>query len=66
MRCMTRDNKENEKSKEAVIVRLPTPVQTICIDWSTGQISAPEPIEHGGNVIPFTAPRRLACVGRQD
>jgi hypothetical protein len=56
-RCMTRDIKENEHSKEAEIVRLPTPSRTICIDWMTGQICAPEPIEHGGHVIPFTAPR---------
>jgi hypothetical protein len=54
---MTRDFKENEQSKEAEIVRLPTPVQTIWIDWSTGQIGAPEPVEHGGHFIPFTTPR---------
>jgi hypothetical protein len=54
---MTRDIKENEQSKEAEIVPLRTPLQTICIDWSTGQICAPEPIEHGGHVILFTAPR---------
>ena len=57
MRCMTRDNKENEQSKEAEVVRLRTPRRTIWIDWMTGQICAPEPIEHGGHVIPFTAPR---------
>ena len=56
-RCMTRDIKENEASKEAELVRLRTPLPTICIDWSTGLICAPEPIEHGGRVIPFTAPR---------
>jgi len=55
---MTSDNKENEQSKMAEIVRLPTPVQTIWIDWSTGQIGAPEPIEDGGHVIPFAAPSR--------
>jgi hypothetical protein len=54
---MTRDIKENEQSKEAELVRLRTPLRTICIDWSTGQICAPESIEHGGHVIPFTAPR---------
>jgi hypothetical protein len=53
---MTRDIKENEQRKEAELVRLRTPLRTICIDWSTGQICAPEPIEHGGHVIPFTAP----------
>ena len=56
-RCMTRDIKESEQSKEAEIVRLPTPARTIWIDWSTGQLCVPEPIEHGGHVIPFTAPR---------
>ena len=40
---MTRDIKESEQSKEAEIVRLPTPSRTICIDWMTGQICAPEP-----------------------
>jgi hypothetical protein len=54
---MTRDIKESEQSKEAEIVRLPTPARTIWIDWSTGQLCVPEPIEHGGRVIPFTAPR---------
>ena len=53
---MTRHNKENEQSKKAEIVRLPTPPETICIDWSTGQICAPEAIKHGGHVVPFTAP----------
>jgi hypothetical protein len=53
---MTRDIKENEQSNEAEIVRLPTPLPTICIDWSTGQICAPEPIEHGGRS--FHSPRR--------
>jgi hypothetical protein len=56
-RYMTRDIKESEQSKEAEIVRLPTPARTIWIDWSTGQLCVPEPIEHGGHVIPFTAPR---------
>jgi len=54
---VTRDIKESEQSNEAEIVRLPTPVQTICIDWSTGLICASEPIEHSGHVIPFTARR---------
>jgi hypothetical protein len=48
---MTRHIKEDE------LVRLRTPRRTIWIDWMTGQICAPEPIEHGGHVIPFTAPR---------
>ena len=54
---MTRDIKENEQSKEAELVRLRTPLPTICIDWSTGPICAPEPIEHSGHVIPFNPPR---------
>jgi hypothetical protein len=54
---MTRDIKENEQSKEAELVRLRTPLPTICIDWSTGLICVPEPIEHRGHVIPFSAPR---------
>jgi hypothetical protein len=62
---MTRDIKENEQNKEAELVRLRTPLRTICIDWSTGQICAPEPIEHGGHVIPFTAPRRGLCGKRK-
>ena len=52
---MARDIKESEQSKEAEIV-LPSPLPIICIDWSTGQLCAPEPIEHGGRVIPITAP----------
>jgi hypothetical protein len=54
---MIGDIKENEQSTEAELVRLRTPLPIICIDWSTGLICAPEPIEHGGHVIPFTAPR---------
>jgi len=54
---MTRHIKGDEQSKEAELVRLRTPLRTIWIDWMTGQICAPEPIEHGGHVIPFTAPR---------
>jgi hypothetical protein len=54
---MTRHIKEDEQSKEAKLVQFRTPSRTICIDWMTGQICAPEPIEHGGHVIPFTAPR---------
>jgi hypothetical protein len=46
------------KAKEAKVVPLLTPSRTIWIDWSTGEICTPEPIEHGGQVIPFTAPRR--------
>ena len=54
---MTRHIKEGEQSKEAEIVRLRTPPRNIWIDLMTGQICDPEPIEHGGQVIPFTAPR---------
>ena len=54
---MTRDIKENEQSKEAGVVRLRTPLPTICIDWSTGLICALEPVEDGGHVIPFSAKR---------
>jgi hypothetical protein len=54
---MTRHIKEEEQSKEAELVRLRTPPRTIWIDLMTGQICDPEPIEHGGQVIPFTAPR---------
>jgi hypothetical protein len=50
-------DRADEQSKEAELVRLPTPRQTIWIDLMTGKICAPEPIEHGGQVIPFTAPR---------
>jgi hypothetical protein len=38
-------------------VRLRTPPRNIWIDLMTGQFCDPEPIEHGGQVIPFTAPR---------
>ena len=62
---MTGDIKANEQGNTAEIVRLPTPSQTICIDWSTGQICAPEPIENGGRVIPFTAPRSGLCEKRK-
>jgi hypothetical protein len=51
-------DRADEQSKEAEIVPLLTPPRTIWIDWSTGEICTPEPIEHGGQVIPFTAPRR--------
>jgi hypothetical protein len=54
---MARDVKEKDQSKTAQIVRLRSPLRTICIDWSTEPICAPEPIEHGGQVILFTAPR---------
>jgi hypothetical protein len=50
-------DRADEQSKEAEIVPLLTPPRTIWIDWSTGEICTPEPIEHGGQVIPFTAPR---------
>ena len=56
---MTRHIKENEQRKEAEVVRLRTPPRKIWIDLMTGQICDPEPIEHGGQVIPFTAPRSV-------
>jgi hypothetical protein len=51
---MTRHIKEEEQSKEAELVRLRTPPRKIWIDLMTGTICDPEPIEHGGHVIPFT------------
>ena len=54
---MTRHIKENEQGKEAEVVRLRTPPRKIWIDLMTGTTCDPEPIEHGGQVIPFTAPR---------
>jgi len=54
---MTRHIKENKRGKEAEVVRLRTPPRKIWIDLMTRQICDPEPIEHGGQVIPFTAPR---------
>jgi len=48
-------DRADKQSKEAEIVPLLTPPRTI--DWSTGEICTPEQIEHGGQVIPFTAPR---------
>ena len=54
---MTRHIKENEQGKEAEVVRLRTPPRKIWIDLMTGTICDPEPIENGGQVIPFTAPR---------
>jgi hypothetical protein len=50
-------DRADEQSKEAELVRLRTPPRNIWIDWMTGTICDPEPIEHGGQVIPFTAPR---------
>ena len=50
-------DRADEQSKEAELVLLRTPPRIIWIDWMTGTICAPEPIEHGGQVIPFTAPR---------
>jgi hypothetical protein len=50
-------DRADEQSKEAELVRLRMSPRIIWIDWMTGTISAPEPIEHGGHVIPFTAPR---------
>lgn len=54
---MTRGIKENEQTKEAEILRLRPHPLTICVDWSTGLICAPEPIRQRGHVIPFPAPR---------
>lgn len=51
-------DRADEQRKEAEIVPLLTPPRSIWIDWSTGEICTPEPIEHGAQVIPFTAPRR--------
>jgi hypothetical protein len=50
-------DRADEQSKEAELVRLRTPPRKIWIDLVTGTICDPEPIEHGGQVIPFTAPR---------
>jgi len=50
-------DRADEQSKEAELVLLRTPPRIIWIDLMTGTICAPEPIEHGGQVIPFTAPR---------
>ncbi len=50
-------DRADEQSKEAELVRLRTPPRKIWIDLMTGQICDPEPIEHGGQVIPFTAQR---------
>jgi len=49
-------DRADEQSKEAELVRLRTPPRTIWIDLMTGQICDPKPIEHSGQVIPFTAP----------
>jgi hypothetical protein len=53
-------DRADEQSKEAEIVPLPTPPRTIWIDWSTGAICTPEPIEHGGQVSIHRAAPRLA------
>jgi hypothetical protein len=50
-------DRADEQRKEAEVVRLRTPPRKIWIDLMTGAICDPEPIEHGGQVIPFTAPR---------
>ena len=50
-------DRTDEQGKEAEVVRLCTPPRKIWIDLMTGQICEPEPIGHGGQVIPFTAPR---------
>jgi hypothetical protein len=62
---MTRHIQENEQGKEAGVVRLRTPPRKIWIDLMTGTICDPEPIEHGGQVIPFTAPRNGSRGERQ-
>ena len=49
---MTRDIKENEQSKEAEIVRLPTPALTIWIDWSTGQLCVVRPHQSDQKTVP--------------
>jgi hypothetical protein len=51
-------DRADQQNNEAGIVPLLTPPRTVWIDWSTGEIYTPEPIEHGGEVIRFTAPRR--------
>jgi len=50
-------DRADEQRKEAEVVRLRTPPRNIWIDLMTGQFCDPAPIEHGGQVIPFTAPR---------
>jgi hypothetical protein len=49
-------DRADEQRKEAEVVRLRTPPRNIWIDLMTGRFCDPEPIEHGGQVIPFTAP----------
>jgi hypothetical protein len=53
---MTRDIKTDEQSNEAEVVRLRTPPRAIWIDLMTGTTCDPDPIENGGQVIPFTVP----------
>ena len=50
-------DRADEQSIEAEIVPLLTPPRTIWIDWSTGEICTPEPIEHGGQVSIHRAAR---------
>jgi hypothetical protein len=50
-------DRADEQRKESEVVRLRTPPRNIWIDLMTGQFCDPAPIEHGGQVIPFTAPR---------
>ena len=50
-------DRADEQSKEAELVRLRTPPRKIWIDLMTGTVCDPEPIEHGGHVIPFTTLR---------
>ena len=47
------------KAKRLRFVPLLTP-RTIWIDWSTGEICTPEPIEHGGQVSIHRAAPRVA------
>jgi hypothetical protein len=49
-------DRADEQGNEAEVVRLRTPPRNIWIDLMTEQICDPEPIAHGGQVIPFTAP----------
>jgi hypothetical protein len=53
-------DRADEQSKEAGIVPLLTPPRTIWIDWSTGEICTPEPIEPGGQVSIHRAAPRFA------
>jgi hypothetical protein len=54
-------DRADEQRKEAEVVRLRAPPRNIWIDWMKGTICEPEPIEHGGQVIPLTVPRSGLC-----